>query len=895
VKRKIHKSPKSKPANRGRRGSLPDKELTALRQRHQTNPTIETAVDLTAYYYTHGLESRLLEILEPLGNCPDVLEGRDGSRYLALLALGYAHADRLIEAQTAAEKLADRDPASCDAWYVLCFVHLSMREYDRAIKAARCYLDSLASESSKAASALSFCASGAHQSQLCNLLASALRETGSLDEAERMYREAIRIDTGNHLPYLNLVNLLKKLGRHDEAKDVIGKGLRSARQIQELRMLGASRPSGSTVSACMIVKNEEELLPDCLVSIRDWVDEIVVVDTGSTDRTVEIAQSYGAKVFHHAWEGDFSKARNVSLSHAGSEWLFIVDADERMAADDVPQLRRVLDDPQVQLVSINVYNIYSDSVSAVTFLPSIRLFRRSLGLRYEGIVHNVLVYPDSMPVARVGVRLEHLGYGLSKEKMAKKLARSRILLEQQLRDNPDNAFALFNYAQLLRGETSTFPTHNAELILKSARRAVELTRPDKPSERHIHLMCLDQLAWTYFHQGRYTQASEYARLALQYKPNYLDPRLLLGHIATRQEAYDEARTCYEDYLGAQAAYDPSQETDNIILLHVDSRISAWYSLGMIAEIQGDSDRARRYYESIVGQDPAYLETNARLGQLALQRHDLTAAEHWYRLYLKAQPESVDGYRRLGQLLLTGQQFLAAADVFRQGLCIDAADVVCMIGLGRAESELGCHAEAAESFRRASEADPANRALPHELASSYFKCGRFSEAANIYQQLADTAPHDAGLLNDLGNCYFKMEQYEAAEKAYHEAIAEPDHDPSVWRNLGLSLLRRGDLEGGFKALEHYAGHHPEEFGVANILADISFRRGRYSDALSFLEQYLTARPDDVPALFMLSECYLHMGHEESAMIGYRRILRLHPDFEPVRKRLAELSPTPAPVM
>jgi tetratricopeptide (TPR) repeat protein len=892
VKRKSHKGRTAGTAGHERRGSSFEKEMAKLLQRHQNDPTVEAAVDLAAFYYTHGLESRILETLEPLRNRQDVLENSGASRFLALLSLGYAHADRLIDAESSAQKLADCDPLSCDVWYVLCFVHLSMREYDRAIEAATRYLDSRASETSNGASARSFCTSGAHRSQLCNMLASAFRETGRLDEAERMYGEAIKVDSGNHLPYLNLADLLKKLGRQDESNDVVSRGLRSARQIQELRMLGAAKPSQSTISACMIVKDEEELLPDCLASIRDWVDEIILVDTGSTDRTVEIARSYGAKVFHHAWEGDFSRARNQSLSYATQGWIFIIDADERVTADDVPQLRRVLDDEQAQMVSINVYNVYGDSVSAVTFLPSIRLFRRSLGLRYEGTVHNALVYPDSLPVVRVGARLKHLGYGLSKGKMAQKLARSRVLLEQQLRDNPDNAFALFNYAQLLRGETSTFPTQNAELILKSAQRAVELTRPDISSERHIHLMCLDQMAWTCFHQGRYAEASEYARRALGYKPNYLDPLLLLGHVAARQEAWDEARTRYEDYLSAQAAYDPSQETDNIILLHIDSRPSAWYSLGMMAEIQGDPDRAQRYFESIIERDPAYLETNAHLGRLALQRHDLSTAEDWYRRHVKAHPESLDGYRRLGQLLLTRQQLLPAAEIFRQALSIDAEDIACLIGLGRAESEMGLHTEAAESFRRALEADPMNKVVLRELADVHFTCGRYGEAANIYQRLAGVEPPGADLLNDLGNCYFKMEQYEAAEKAYREAITKPDHDSSVWRNLGLSLLRHDDQEGALEALTRYIGYHPEELAITNILADLCFSHGRYSDALDFLEQYLTAKPDDISSLFMLSECYLHMGHQESAIIGYRRILKLAPDFQSAQKRLAELTSTPA---
>ena len=80
----------------------------------------------------------------------------------------------------------------------------------------------------------------------------------------------------------------------------------------------------STVSLCMIVKNEEAYLADCLASAKPFVDEMVIVDTGSTDRTVEIAERFGAKVFHFPWCDDFAAARNESLRHASGDWILVL-------------------------------------------------------------------------------------------------------------------------------------------------------------------------------------------------------------------------------------------------------------------------------------------------------------------------------------------------------------------------------------------------------------------------------------------------------------------------------------------------------------------------------------------------------------------------------------------
>ena len=78
-------------------------------------------------------------------------------------------------------------------------------------------------------------------------------------------------------------------------------------------------PRKPNISACMIVKNEEEFLPNCLNSIKDAVDEIIIVDTGSTDNTIAIAKNFGAKVYHHPWNDSFSEARNRYLNYASGD------------------------------------------------------------------------------------------------------------------------------------------------------------------------------------------------------------------------------------------------------------------------------------------------------------------------------------------------------------------------------------------------------------------------------------------------------------------------------------------------------------------------------------------------------------------------------------------------
>jgi len=108
----------------------------------------------------------------------------------------------------------------------------------------------------------------------------------------------------------------------------------------------------------MIVRDEEENLRRCLDSVQSFADEIVIVDTGSIDKTVEIAREYTDKIFFHKWNNDFSEARNVSISHATGDWLFLIDADEEVDQEAQEQIHEFLEQipDDVNTVTMTVVN-----------------------------------------------------------------------------------------------------------------------------------------------------------------------------------------------------------------------------------------------------------------------------------------------------------------------------------------------------------------------------------------------------------------------------------------------------------------------------------------------------------------------------------------------------------
>ncbi len=232
------------------------------------------------------------------------------------------------------------------------------------------------------------------------------------------------------------------------------------------------------LSACLIVRDESGFLPGCLASIQSVVDEIVVVDTGSTDDTVAIAASYGCRVLHHRWRNDFATARNVALDAATGDWILYIDADERV--DHAGDLS-ALDDPEAVagLVRFTV-------ATGLTPYWEYRLFRNRPDIRFRGAIHETMV-PDIRRLVEVGgctevrtdLAIVHLGYDGD---LDAKHRRNRPILEAAVQATPDRAY-LWN--ELARAQMGLGQLENARDSLASAR-LVALASGGRP---------IDALVW----------------------------------------------------------------------------------------------------------------------------------------------------------------------------------------------------------------------------------------------------------------------------------------------------------------------------------------------------------------------------------------------------------------
>ena len=160
----------------------------------------------------------------------------------------------------------------------------------------------------------------------------------------------------------------------------------------------------ATLSVCMIVKDEARALGKALASVAH-ADEIIVVDTGSTDGTQAIARDFGAQVHEHPWPGDFAAARNLSLSHATQEWVLVLDGDEELAPGTVERIKRFLASADKAVFSLNVTSDMGNDTAIAHLTP--RLFPRE-GTSYSGAIHET---PTGWPAVILSdVTIQHSGY-----------------------------------------------------------------------------------------------------------------------------------------------------------------------------------------------------------------------------------------------------------------------------------------------------------------------------------------------------------------------------------------------------------------------------------------------------------------------------------------------------
>ena len=211
-----------------------------------------------------------------------------------------------------------------------------------------------------------------------------------------------------------------------------------------------------TVSLCLIVKDEEKCLARCLESFTDVVDEICILDTGSTDQTVEIAGRFGAKIEFFAWNNDFGGARNRNLDMATMDWIMVADADEYLRQEDVQTLRQALRLKQYDGFLIKTLNFNQEGSQQYIVNLNQRIFKNNGNFRYQGRIHEQVVCIDPTKKGESFVAIDvgfyHTGYLRSEREEKLKIQRNLAILNKAAEEEPETMFSLFNLANELSND-----------------------------------------------------------------------------------------------------------------------------------------------------------------------------------------------------------------------------------------------------------------------------------------------------------------------------------------------------------------------------------------------------------------------------------------------------------
>jgi tetratricopeptide (TPR) repeat protein len=525
---------------------------------------------------------------------------------------------------------------------------------------------------------------------LLNYAGVALYELWSLDAAHAIFKAAHGLDPA--LPHLR--RNLDELARRRREASQSGRSLKplhatvpglaaKARNIAK-----RARPAtGLKLSLCMIVKDEEAMLPRCLAAVAPAVDEIVIVDTGSTDRTIEIAREYNANVIEKEWTGSFSDARNVSFEAATGDWIIYLDADEVLVVDDVQRLRALTGRTWREafyLVETSYTGELGDGAALTN--NALRVFRNRPNYRFQGRLHEQIA--QNLPLYAAGrveqssVRVDHYGYLGAVRDAKEKSRRNLELLRTQQAESSSDAFLHFN----LGTEYSVIGDYSSALAEHN--QAWDLIRSQGQEDRDYVPALLQRLVTALRHCGQPAEAIVRADEALERFPGYTDMVFAQGLAALALGREDEAigywERCIEmgdapSRFGAAVGSGTYLPRISLAELHAGrGKLEAAKELldWCIAE-HPDVIAVIAPYASVMLRSGATAETVAAevetrvdnltpaarfaLATIFFRSGAMAAAERQYRAVLDARPNSSQARVQLAETLLNQRAYQQAAN------------------------------------------------------------------------------------------------------------------------------------------------------------------------------------------------------------------------------------------
>lgn len=355
------------------------------------------------------------------------------------------------------------------------------------------------------------------------------------------------------------------------------------------------------ISVCIIARNEEQHIEECLKRIKPYHYEIVLVDTGSTDKTLEIAAKYTDKIYHFDWINDFSAAKNFAVLKASNDWILSLDCDEYLEHLDEKELSGLMEQYPERAGRILLRNRFRQN--GLTNFENVRLcrfFNRKYycfsGKIHEQVTRKLTCTKDCsaegssaeadisdasqpIPVYAAPITVLHVGYDGSEEEMQAKSRRNIALLEQELKTAGPDAYLYYQLAQSC-------------MKLKDYEKAYEwfnlgLSMDIEPSQDYVQNM-VESYGYCLLDMKRFQEALQLENIYEVFAVR-ADFVFLMGLIYMNNGLFTEA---VEEFIKCTSMEQFSVEGIN--------SYRAYYNIGVIYECTGQKDEARKYYRKCGG-------------------------------------------------------------------------------------------------------------------------------------------------------------------------------------------------------------------------------------------------------------------------------------------------------
>jgi tetratricopeptide (TPR) repeat protein len=602
-----------------------------------------------------------------------------------------------------------------------------------------------------------------------------------------------------------------------------------------------------SISVCMIARDEEGFIGEALDSVKDLADEMIVVDTGSTDGTVPEAKRHGARVFEFRWVGDFSEARNFALSRCTREWILVLDADEEIARADHDAVRALVRcgeqrafwfEQRTYMRASTVPGLEATAdddgmargCSTYFADRQIRLFRNTPAIRYACEIHENVeesLMTALVPVRESGVVVHHYG---------RVVPSNRVYRKTLAWCGPE------------RDAMGVCPGNPAYLY-----------------EMAVQLLDL----------GRYDDAVSHVDVALELGGERWELLNIAGLAHLRAGNREEAISAFRS--GLQVAREPQAELLN--------------NMGVALMENGEPAEALLHFERGIdlGDCNSYVLRNAAsacalVGELEKGLDFITRS-------LAIDPFTAHSHAIHADIRFRMQDYAGAAHIL--GAMRFLSDTPFKVYLKVIQLYMRMHFidEADAVAQRACEAYPEREELSYLNGKIAELRGDDDRAVSLYSRVLAVDPSHADVLNSLGCIHERNERLDDALAAFREALRLKPRNSQLEVNIGIVLDKLGLSE---EAGRHFTNvmERGESSGFAyNALGCHLARLSRYEEALIYFSKAVECESDNATYYQNLGLACEKMSLHERAAAVYERMSTVDPRTEPfVRARLTRLKPT-----